>query len=74
MSEIVPFSWREEEHASRYGEGVSRPKAGNRTRQFRLMVFRQGAQPMVWITRAESQRHALRYAEARWPGAVVEVA
>ena len=29
---------------------------------------------MTWITRAESKRHAVRYAEARWPGAEVEVA
>jgi hypothetical protein len=29
---------------------------------------------MTWITRAETKRHAIRYAEARWPGATVEVA
>lgn len=29
---------------------------------------------MTWITKAESKRHALRYAAARWPGAEVEVA
>jgi hypothetical protein len=29
---------------------------------------------MTWITRAETKRHAIRYAENRWPGAVVEIA
>jgi len=38
------------------------------------LVFKPGSQPMTWITRAESTRHAIRYAQARWPGAEVEVA
>jgi hypothetical protein len=28
---------------------------------------------MTWITQAETKRAAIRYAEARWPGAAVEV-
>ena len=58
----------------RYGDGISRPAAKARTREFRLLVFKPGAQPMTWITRAETKRHAIRYAQNRWPGAVVEVA
>jgi hypothetical protein len=30
--------------------------------------------PLTWIPRAETKKHAIRYAEARWPGAVVEAA
>jgi len=71
----IAFQWRnDEDDQSRHGEGISRPIPGNPTREFRLLVFKPGSQPMTWITRAESKRHAVRYAEARWPGAEVEVA
>ncbi len=78
MPEIVgamlPWQWREEEPTSKHGDGISRPRPKARTKEFRLIVYPQGAQPMTWITRAESKRHAIRYAQARWPGATVEVA
>lgn len=78
MSEIVgamlPWQWREDLPTSKHGDGISRPRAKARTREFRLIVYPHGARPMTWITRAESKRHAIRYAEARWPGATVEVA
>jgi hypothetical protein len=68
------FQWRNDEHdGGCYGEGISRPAAKARTRQFRLIVYPQGARPMTWITRAESKSHAVRYAQNRWPGATVEV-
>lgn len=71
---MLPWQWREEEPISKHGDGISRPRPKTRTREFRLIVYPQGAQPMTWITRAESKRHAIRYAQARWPGAEVEVA
>jgi hypothetical protein len=78
MSEIVgamlPWQWREDESTSKHGDGISRPRPKARTREFRLIIYPQGARPMTWITQAESKRHAIRYAEARWPGATVEVA
>jgi hypothetical protein len=78
MPEIVgamlPWQWAEEPTTSKHGDGISRPRPKARTKEFRLIVYPQGAQPMTWITRAESKRHAIRYAEARWPGATVEVA
>ena len=71
----IAFQWRnDEEDQSRHGEGISRPVHGSRTREFRVLVYKPGGQPMTWITKAESSQHAIRYAEARWPGAVVEVA
>ena len=73
MSKITPFAWQEEERG-RFGDGISRPLPKMRTRQYRVLVYPMGAQPMTWITRAESRRHAIKYAQARWPGAVVEVA
>lgn len=70
---IIAFQWQEEPPGA-HGDGISRPKPTARTREFRLIVYPQGSQPMTWITRAESKRHAIRYAQARWPGAAVEVA
>ncbi len=78
MSEIVgamlPWQWAEDAPTSRHGDGISRPRPKARTKEYRLIVYPQGSQPMTWITRAESKRHAIKYAEARWPGATVEVA
>lgn len=71
---MLPWQWREEEPTSKHGDGISRPKPKARTKEYKLLIYPQGAQPMTWITRAESKRHAIRYAQARWPGAVVEVA
>lgn len=71
---MLPWQWSEELPSSQHGEGVSRPRSGNQTREFRVLVFKPNAQPLTWITRAESKRHAIRYAQARWPDAEVEVA
>lgn len=72
---MLPFQWIEEPSISKHGEGISRPRPKTRTREFRLIVYPPGAQPMTWVTRAETKKHAIRYAQNRWPGAaVVEVA
>jgi len=71
---MLPFQWIEELPTSRHGDGISRPRPKTRTREYRLLVYKPGAQPMTWITRAETKRAAIKYAEARWPSATVEVA
>jgi hypothetical protein len=71
---MLPWQWREEEPTSKHGDGISRPRPKARTKEFKLLIYPRGARPMTWITRAESKRHAIRYAQARWPGAEVEVA
>jgi hypothetical protein len=71
---MLPWQWADGPQTSKHGDGISRPRPKTRTKEFRLIVYPQGAQPMTWITRAESKKHAIRYAEARWPGATVEVA
>ena len=63
-----------EHHQGVYGEGVSRPKSGSRTKEFRLIVYPQGARPLTWITRAESKAAAIKYAKNRWPSCEVELA
>ena len=78
MSDVVgamlPWQWREDEPTSKHGDGISRPKPKARTKEFKLLIYPQGCRPMTWITRAESKKHAIKYAQARWPGAEVEVA
>lgn len=68
------FQWRnEDDDGACYGEGVSRPRHNARVKDFTVLVRPRGAQPLKWYTRAESKRHAIRYAQNRWPGATVEV-
>lgn len=71
---MLPWRWQDDEPTSQHGDGISRPKPKARTKEFKLLIYPQGCRPMTWITRAESKRHAIRYAQARWPGAAVEVA
>lgn len=73
MKEIVPFQW-EESNRGLFGPGVSRPAVPQRARKFTLVVRQQAAQPMKVTLLAESKKLALRYAQARWPGAAVEAA
>ena len=70
---LLRFQWNEDaESGSRIGEGVSRPKASARTKQFRLRVKPKDAPAMIWTTFAESKRRAESYARARWPDCGVE--
>lgn len=58
----------------RYGDGISRPVPKARTKLYRVIVRKPGAQPIIWTACAETKRHAIRYAQARWPGSTVEAA
>lgn len=69
----VVLQWTTESR-SRHGEGISRPMAKAHTMPVRLRVTAQGQTPMLVTLHAETKRHAIRYAEARWPGAAVDVA
>lgn len=67
------LTWRDEEPQARYGPGVSRPREGQRTRPYALLV-RTASSPAMRVTlQAPSKRDAIRYAKNRWPGAAVEV-
>lgn len=76
MAEVTGalLSWREDDPQGVYGEGISRPRTGSRTREFRLIVYPKGARPLTWITRAETKAAAIKYAQNRWPSSTVEVA
>lgn len=67
----VTLQWNIEQ-TGRLGEGISRPAAKARTRPIKLRVTPQGQRPMLVTLPAETKRHAIRYAKARWPGAEVE--
>jgi hypothetical protein len=68
------FQWRNDEHETGcYGEGISRPRHGARVKDYTVMVYPIGGQPLKWYTRAESKTAAAKYAQNRWPGATVEV-
>lgn len=74
MGALLPFVWGEEQSGAQIGEGISRPKAGAKTKKFHLLITLPSCRPMLWITRAESKTHAINYAKARWPQCSVEVA
>ena len=59
---------------AKLGEGVSRPRAKDKTRPYGLIVKHPAQRPMKLTLHAPSKRAALRYASNRWPGADVEVA
>lgn len=66
--------WREEhQEAARLGPGVSRPREGQRTKPFKLLVRTGCSAPMTVVLQAPNKRDAIRYGKARWPGAAVEV-
>jgi hypothetical protein len=67
------LTWQEQPPQAKLGPGVSRPRDGQRTRPYRLLVRTRDAQPMRVTLAAPSKRDALRYAKNRWPGAAVEV-
>lgn len=69
---VMHVTWGDDDQGT-YGPGVSRPKDGEKTKEFRVLVKLPGAKPLTWITRAPSQRDALKYAKARWPLAVSTV-
>lgn len=51
------------------GAGVSRPKEGQQTRDYTLMVWFAGTKPMRVVLPAPSGREARKYASNRWPSA-----
>ena len=67
-------TWDDDAEAkSQHGDGISRAVPGAKTKKFRIRVSQVGASPMFVELRAESKKHALKYAKARWPMSTVEV-
>ena len=67
------FQWQEDHPLSQFGDGISRPKRGAKTRLYKLLVRDSEMSAMKVELKAETQRDAIRYGKARWPGAAIEV-
>jgi len=67
------FQWNDNHPEAQYGDGISHPRKGARTKPFKLLVRNQQAAPMIWRTDAENKTAAIRYGKARWPDAAIEV-
>ena len=67
------FQWDESDPRSQYGDGISHPKKGVNTKVYKLLVQGPQISAMKVQLKAETQRAAIRYGRARWPGATVEV-
>lgn len=72
--ENVVLGWRNpESELANLGDGISRPKRGQKTRMYRVRVLFKSARPMTAVLPAPSRRDVLRYARNRWPDAECEV-
>ena len=70
--EPIPFQWHEES-ISRFGDGISHPKKGVKTKPFKILVRNGQMAAMKVELRAESKRAAINYGKARWPNAAIEI-
>ena len=64
----IPPGWAE----PNLGPGVSRPKADERTRDFRLRVKQPDMPAMRVVMPAPTKAKAISYCKNRWPNATVE--
>ena len=71
--EPITFQWREDDAATRYGDGISHAKKGARTKTFKLLVRNAQMAVMKVELKAENKTAALNYGKARWPHAAIEV-
>lgn len=67
------FQWDDNHPQAQYGDGISHPRKGAKTRLYKLLVRGSQMAAMKVELKAETQRHAIRYGKARWPGAAIEV-
>lgn len=75
MTEFVGgFRWNDDDAAARHGAGISRPRVGKPTRLYKLRVMESTKPVLVVTLPAENKRAAIKYAQNRWPAAVVEAA
>jgi len=64
---FLPFSWAQDDKEIRRGPGVDRPRDGERTKEYILLIQFENAKPMRWVINAPSAAKAKAYAKARWP-------
>jgi hypothetical protein len=67
-SKYMPPDWVE----PNLGEGISRPRASESTRLYRMRVKQPGSPALSITLPAPSKTKAMAYCRNRWPGALVE--
>ena len=68
----MTFQWDDKHPQAQYGDDISHPRKGARTKIYKLLVRGPQMASMRVELKAETQRDAIRYGKARWPGAAVE--
>ena len=68
----MTFQWDDKHPQAQYGDDISHPRKGARTKIYKLLVRGPQMATMKVELKAETQRDAIRYGNARWPGAAVE--
>ena len=68
----MTFQWDDKHPQAQYGDDISHPRKGARTKIYKLLVRGPQMATMKVELKAETQRDAIRYGKARWPGAAVE--
>lgn len=51
----------------RTGPGISRPRPGDRTQVFRVLVTPDRGRPLLWVAPAIDAEQAVVFAKNRWP-------
>lgn len=70
---VGAFTWRDDDPNSSIGDGLSRPKAGVRSKLYKLRIEFESAMPMLVELQAENKSRAVKYAKARWPQSKVSI-
>lgn len=65
------FSSDDEHHHLHHGEGVSRAVPDPRNKPFKVKVALRGSPPMLFTLDALSIDDAIRFAQNRWPDALI---
>ena len=68
----MTFQWDDKHPQAQYGDDISHPREGARTKIYKLLVRGPQMAAMKVQLKAETQRDAIRYGKARWPGAAIE--
>ena len=70
---MTTFQWNDNHAQSQYGDGISHPRKGSKTKLYKLLVRNSQMAAMKVELKAETKKDAVRYGKARWPGAAIEV-
>ncbi len=70
---MTTFQWDDKHPQAQYGDDISHPRKGSKTKLYKLLVRNSQMAAMKVELKAETKQDAVRYGKARWPGAAIEV-